>query len=87
MSIQVATALDALSAAGALNEEALKEKLLANGVNGADYTNREHAVNKEQQRPENWVDVRDEFLGKPHRRLRVVTIGAGFSGKSTESGW
>ncbi|KAK5052669.1 hypothetical protein LTR84_002534 [Exophiala bonariae] len=80
MSVQVAMALDALSAAGALKKETSAEELIANNVNGADSADREQAVNQTRQGLENWVDVRDEFLGKPHRRLRVVTIGAGFSG-------
>jgi hypothetical protein len=43
----------------------------------------EQPINMENQRPKNWVEIRDEVLWKPHRRLRVITIGAGFSGKAS----
>lgn len=37
---------------------------------------------QEQDRvPVSWVPIREEPLWKPFRRLRVVSIGAGFSGK------
>lgn len=49
-----------------------------NGSNSNDTVERLHA------RPANWVDVRDEVLWKPHQRLRLITIGAGFSGKDED---
>lgn len=30
----------------------------------------------------NWIPIREEVLWKPFERLRIVTIGAGFSGKA-----
>jgi hypothetical protein len=39
----------------------------------------------------NWIPIREEVLWKPTRRLRVVSVGAGLSGKkwkeSTASPW
>ncbi len=37
-----------------------------------------------QETPDNWVPVRDKVLFKPHRRLKVISIGAGFSGMAQE---
>ena len=31
---------------------------------------------------ENWIPIREEVLWKPTRKVRVVSIGAGFSGKN-----
>lgn len=33
-------------------------------------------------KPSKWIPIREEVVYKPTRRLRVVSIGAGFSGKS-----
>ena len=72
--------IDALSAAGALQTDPLEKPTVTNGVKHAGDDHINGVVTHGQQKPANWVDVRDEFLGKPHRRLRVITIGAGFSG-------
>lgn len=80
---------DVLSAAGALETGNPAKNPTTNGVSGVrgvDSADIEPHVDHEQHKPANWVDIRDEFLGKPHRRLKVVTIGAGFSGKSEDGG-
>lgn len=73
--------VDVLSAAGALKPDVRTKKTIANVVKHVDSTPINRVVNHEQQKPANWVDIRDEFLAKPHRRLKVITIGAGFSGR------
>lgn len=73
--------VDALSAAGALKTNALAEKLVVNDVNHVNTAAMDQVVHHEQQKPANWVAVRDEYLGKPPLRLKVITIGAGFSGR------
>lgn len=70
-----------LSAAGALKPDVQAKKPIANVVKHADGAPINRVVNHELHGPANWVDIRDEFLGKPHRRLKVITIGAGFSGR------
>ncbi|OAL32862.1 hypothetical protein AYO20_07653 [Fonsecaea nubica] len=72
--------VDALSAAGAVAVDSREKEPIANGIDHVDKTLGDGISKHEQQKPTNWVDIRDEFLGKPHVRLRVITIGAGFSG-------
>lgn len=43
-------------------------------------SNGSYPVHKE----DNWIPIREEVLWKPTRKLRVVSIGAGFSGKKRE---
>lgn len=40
-----------------------------------------HTPSGQEEMPKNRIPIREEVLGKPHRRLKVITIGAGFSGK------
>lgn len=35
-----------------------------------------------EQVPKNWIPIREEVLWEPSRRVKVISIGAGFSGKS-----
>lgn len=77
---------DVLSAAGALETGNTPKKPILNGVSSVDSGHIETFVDHKQYKPANWVDIRDEFLGKPHRRLKVITIGAGFSGRSEDGG-
>lgn len=38
-------------------------------------------VSNSELRPRTWIPVREEVLWKPTRKIRVISIGAGFSGK------
>ena len=37
-------------------------------------------LNGSGNKPENWIPIREEVLWKPARKLRLISIGAGFSG-------
>lgn len=56
---------------GAKADESLKNGHLCNGTDPV-------------HREDNWIPIREEVLWKPTRKLRVVSIGAGFSGKKAD---
>lgn len=77
--------VDLLSHHGVSPAKQTRQKQQTEDTTNADWhpsgANSNGTVEQPHSKPANWVDVRDEVLWKPHRRLRVITIGAGFSGK------
>jgi hypothetical protein len=65
----------------------IASSLVPNGVemgtpNATNGVSNSHSNGKTNGKPKNWIPIAEHVLWKPERKVKIISIGCGFSGES-----